>query len=88
MREARLELACRFGRHPLKMVCLPISPLAQGTTSMFESKACEPGWDRTNGPLLKRQMLYHLATGSLKLESDCHNPSLRAQVFVANSISR
>ena len=20
---------------------------------------CEPGWDRTNGPLLKRQMLYH-----------------------------
>jgi hypothetical protein len=19
----------------------------------------EPGWDRTNGPLLKRQMLYH-----------------------------
>ncbi len=30
VREARLELACPFGRHPLKMVCLPVPPLAQG----------------------------------------------------------
>jgi hypothetical protein len=28
VREARLELACPFGRHPLKMVCLPVPPLA------------------------------------------------------------
>ena len=29
VREARLELACPSGRHPLKMVCLPVPPLAQ-----------------------------------------------------------
>ena len=28
VREARLELACPYGRHPLKMVCLPVPPLA------------------------------------------------------------
>jgi hypothetical protein len=27
--EARLELACPYGRHPLKMVCLPIPPFGQ-----------------------------------------------------------
>jgi hypothetical protein len=27
--EARLELACPFGRHPLKMVCLPVPPFGQ-----------------------------------------------------------
>ncbi len=28
VREARLELAYPSGRHPLKMVCLPVPPLA------------------------------------------------------------
>ena len=29
VREAGLEPACPSGRHPLKMVCLPVPPLAQ-----------------------------------------------------------
>ncbi len=40
------------GHHPLKMACLPISPLPQSG---------EAGWTRTIDPLLKRQMLYHLS---------------------------
>ena len=30
--EARLELACPFGRHPLKMVCLPVPPFGQNVS--------------------------------------------------------
>jgi hypothetical protein len=32
--EARLELACPFGRHPLKMVCLPVPPFGQINVSV------------------------------------------------------
>ena len=31
---ARLELACPFGRHPLKMVCLPVPPSGQKNVSV------------------------------------------------------
>ena len=32
--EARLELACPYGRHPLKMVCLPVPPFGQMNVSV------------------------------------------------------
>ncbi len=74
MREARLELACPHGRHPLKMVCLPVPPLAQvyRQSGIFEESnrfdwiftpLREPGAIRTHGPRLKRALLYQLSYG-------------------------
>ena len=73
MREARLELACPSGRHPLKMVCLPVPPLAQERnrrkTAVFSDRSIyfrqprEPGAIRTHGPRLKRALLYQLSYG-------------------------
>ena len=60
VREARLELACPYGRHPLKMVCLPVPPLAQEKLLIVLS---EPGAIRTHGPRLKRALLYQLSYG-------------------------